>query len=171
MGEPQLRIAPELSGPNILFRYEVVDIRQIDEEEFLRSSNIDSNVLTILGRVKNLEQTAREVLVRIAQLPPEQQGVPLQQLVILSGLRSLKGFIRKQTQNMPVIIDLLDNDIIGPAFNDGRLSILRHQIKRRFGPIPEWAEERLSKLKRYEFEPLADRVLEAQNIEDLFDLQ
>ena len=62
VGEPKLRMSPKLLGPNVLFRYELVDIREIDSDEFLCSSHISSNILAILGRVKNLQQTALEVL-------------------------------------------------------------------------------------------------------------
>lgn len=69
VGEPKLRMAPELIGPGFSSRYELVDVRQIDSDGFLRSSNINSNILAILGQVKDLQQTAQEVLARIAKLP------------------------------------------------------------------------------------------------------
>lgn len=72
---------------------------------------------------------------------------------------------------MPVVIDLLDNAIIGPAFNDGRLSIIQRQITHRFGQIPDWVEARLKMLSRAEFDPLADRILDARRLEDLFEPQ
>ena len=47
--------------------------------------------------------------------------------------------------------------------------ILRRLIAKRFGPIPAWAEERLAKLSLAELEDLSLRVLDAQNINEMFD--
>ena len=49
----------------------------------------------------------------------------------------------------------------------GELKILRRQIKKRFGSVPNWAEERLAKLSAKELEDLSVRVLDAKSIETL----
>ena len=171
VGEPKLRMSPKLLGPNVLFRYELVDIRQINGNELLHSHALGSNILAILGQVNNPQQTAREVLVRIAQSPPEQRAVALSQFMLISGLRGLENFVKKEAQRMPILTDILDHKVIGPAFNDGRLSIIRRQITHCFGQIPDWVEARLQTLSRDEIEPLADRILDAQRLQDLFEPQ
>src|SRR3954454_20995975 len=55
LGKPALRMAPELLGSSFSFRYELVDLRQIDANDFLRGPASAGNVLAILGRVKNPE--------------------------------------------------------------------------------------------------------------------
>ncbi len=50
----------------------------------------------------------------------------------------------------------------------GEISVLRRQLKRRFHRIPDWAEERLERASRKELESWADRVIEAQAIEEVF---
>jgi hypothetical protein len=47
------------------------------------------------------------------------------------------------------------------------LTILRRQIEKRFGPIPNWAQERLAGRSTKELEELSVRVLDAESIEDL----
>lgn len=172
VGEGPLRMVPELLGPAFSFRYELVDLRQIDEEHFLQGPAKAGNVLAILGRVKNLEETAREVLRRIVQLAQDQQALALQQLMILSGLRRLEDFVRKEAQHMPLEINLLDNAVIGPAIRqgmrEGSLSIIRRQLKHRFGQLPEWVEPRLTALSFEQLEELSDRLLDAARLEDLF---
>jgi predicted transposase YdaD len=120
------------------------------------------------------------VLSRIAQLPPDQRPLALQQLMILSGLRGLEEFVRKEAQHMPLEINLLENTVIGPALRqgmeqgmkqgmqEGRLSIIRRMLTHRFGQLPEWVEPRLSALSGERLEELSDRLLDARRLEDLF---
>ena len=51
---------------------------------------------------------------------------------------------------------------------EGEAAILRRQLTRRFGPLPTWAEDRLTQASLPELERWADRVLEAQQIEEVF---
>ena len=44
----------------------------------------------------------------------------------------------------------------------------RRLIEKRFGPMPQWAEERLAALSAAELEDLGERVLTAKTIEELF---
>jgi hypothetical protein len=51
------------------------------------------------------------------------------------------------------------------------LTILRRQIKKRFGSVPKWAEERLAKLSAKELEELSVRVLDAKSIKSLSEIE
>ncbi len=114
----------------------------------------------------------REVLSRIAQLPPEQRELALKQLMILSGLRGIDRFVRREAQRMPSEINFLDNVILAPAvrqgMREGRLSIIRRQLTRQFGQIPEWVEARLSTSSSEQLDKLSDRLLDASRLEDIF---
>jgi len=74
---------------------------------------------------------------------------------------------------MPIMHDIMDHEIIGPAIRQGMqqegLSILRRLIEKRFGPLPPSAEERLTHLSVTELEDLSLRVLDAKGMDDLFD--
>ena len=82
---------------------------------------------------------------------------------------------------MPLLDDIMDNKVFGPVIRQGREKgvaqgrleerglILRLQIAKRFGPLPGWAEERLANLSLPELEDLSLRVLDAQNINEMFD--
>jgi len=48
------------------------------------------------------------------------------------------------------------------------LTLLRRLIEERFGPIPQWAEDRLATRSAAELEELGVRVLKAKTIEELF---
>ena len=78
---------------------------------------------------------------------------------------------------MPILDDIMDHDVIGPAIRqglqqgrqEGELAILRRLIQKRFGPLPAWADERLTKSSIADLEDLSLRLLDVSNINDLFD--
>jgi hypothetical protein len=94
---------------------------------------------------------------------------------------------------MPIMHDILDHEIIGPAIKQGiqegilqgrqlglqlglqqgmqqeGISILRRLIEKRFGPLPASAEDRLTRLSVAELEDLSLRVLDAKGMDELFD--
>lgn len=45
----------------------------------------------------------------------------------------------------------------------------QRMLRRRFGPLPEWAQQRLRSASSEELETWADRVLDAQRLEDVFE--
>lgn len=81
-------------------------------------------------------------------------------------------------------IDLSENEVLGPAYLRGReegreqgreegehlgqITLLRRQIERKFGPLPSWAEEKLSECSTQDLETIALRVLDATALNDLF---
>jgi len=97
--------------------------------------------------------------------------------MILAGLRKLEGTIRTEVKRMPILDDIMDHDVIGPAIREGlqrgrqegELAILRRQMEKRFGAIPAWADERLTKLSTPEIEDLSLRLLDAKSINEFFD--
>src|SRR5215831_11899269 len=96
----------------------------------------------------------------------------LTRLVILAGLRKTLGkIVEEEARKVPILNDILDHEVIGPEIKKGiqmgELKVLRRQIKKRFGSVPNWAEERLEKLSAKELEELSVRVLDAKGIETL----
>ena len=81
---------------------------------------------------------------------------------------------------MPVLNDIMDNKVIGPAIRQGRaegrlegriegqLEMLTSQIQKRFGRIPPAISQRIAALKPAQLKRVALRLLDAQRIEDLF---
>jgi hypothetical protein len=104
----------------------------------------------------------------------------LKKLTILAGLRKLGDSISAEVKHMPVLDDIMDHDLLGPAIRQGReagreegrreegLTILRRLLAKRFGTLPNWLDERLSKLSTAEVGELSPRVLDAKSIEELF---
>ena len=84
---------------------------------------------------------------------------------------------------MPLIIDLMENDLRGPILRQGREEgkeegreegkvageqrIIRLQLEKRFGPLPEWATAKLASLGVAEIELLAERIYDASSLDHL----
>jgi hypothetical protein len=80
---------------------------------------------------------------------------------------------------MPLLDDISDNKVLGREYKrglqegrqvgirEGQLIILRRQIEKRFGAIPNWAEEQLTARSARELEDLSVRIFDAPSIEDM----
>ena len=81
---------------------------------------------------------------------------------------------------MPILDDIMDHDLLGPAIRQGmqkgleqgvqrgELIILRRQLNRRFGVMPAAIDERLSTLSTAELEDLSVRLFDVKSIDELF---
>ena len=83
---------------------------------------------------------------------------------------------------MPVLNDIMDNKVIGPAIRQGRaegraegrmegqVEIVLSMVENRFGRIPPAVGQRIAALKPAQLKRVGLRLLDAQRIEDLFAL-
>ena len=53
VGEAPLRMASELRGDDVWFRYRAIDIRELDGERLLESEGVGDNVIAILARLRD----------------------------------------------------------------------------------------------------------------------
>ena len=183
VGEAPLRMESELRGPDVWFRFRAVDIRSLDGERLLESEGVGDNVIAILARLRDHKEAIRKIVQRIAGLESPDRERALGQLLILSGLRHLTSIVEQEVRKMPIHIDLMENDYLAPAYKrglqegelkgklegelKGELTVLRRLIAKRFGPIPTWAEERLTARTKVELEELSERIFDARSLEEL----
>jgi hypothetical protein len=170
----------ELRGPHLEYSYRLVDVRDLDGERLLKSGRVDDNIVGLLTRLSDQRRAVRVVVQRIKRLREGERQSALARLVILAGLRKTLGkMVEEEARKVPILNDILDHEVIGPEIKKGiqkgieigELKILRRQIKKRFGSVPKWAEERLAKLSAKELEELSVRVLDAKSIESLLKIE
>ena len=81
---------------------------------------------------------------------------------------------------MPILNDIMDHKVLGREFKrglqeglqegrqegrqEGERKILRRQMEKRFGVIPEWVDQRLSVLSEHEIEELGVRLLDTHTL-------
>ena len=123
-------MASELSGLDVLSRYRVIDIRELDGDELLASPDMGDNVIAILTRLRDHKEAIRAIVARIAELPESERHVAVQQLVIVAGLRRLGQTVKEEVRKMPIVVDIMENDIIGPAIRQGLEQGLRRVVKK-----------------------------------------
>jgi hypothetical protein len=179
VGEAPLRMDSELRGPDVSFRYRAVDIREVDGDLLLESKEVGDNVIAILARLRDHKDAIRRIVVKIEASVEIDRETALQALLILAGLRGLEELVEEEARKVPIFYDILDNKVLGREFKKGlkegelkgelkgELRVLRRQIEKRFGAIPERVEEHLATRSTTELEELSVRVLDAQSIEDL----
>jgi hypothetical protein len=107
-------------GPSHVCLYSIIDIRLLDEETPLNSPFASDNILAILTLHKDRRETIRRILARIAKLEAGARDAAFSKLIILAGLRKLGDSIRTEVKHMPILDDIMDHDVIGPAIRQGR---------------------------------------------------
>jgi hypothetical protein len=171
VGGSPLAMPAVLASHSLEFRCRVVDIREMDGEALLASGHPEENVIAVLMRLGDRRAAVRRILERIAESEPGRRGIALREFTILAGLRHLREIIQEETKTMPILDDIMDHDILGPAIRQGRmegeLTVVMRQIEKRFGPVPAWARQRLEAMSAPEVEETALRLLDAASLEEL----
>ena len=185
VGEAPLKMEDELRGPDLWFRYRALDIRELDGERLLKRDAVGDNILALLAGCSDNRTAVRTTLQKIARLPAGEREAVLGLLMILSGLRHLEETVEQEARKMPILN--IENKVLGREFKrgleegkqlgleegkqqgreEGELKVLRRQIEKRFGPLPDWAEKRLASRSASELEELSIRVLDAETLEEL----
>jgi predicted transposase YdaD len=184
VGNAELRMPSELVGLNFSCRYKIIDIRELDEESLLSSPFDGDNIMAILTRHRDRRETIRRILERIATLEGERRDQAFKKLMILAGLRKLADSVRTEVKHMPILDDIMDHDVIGPAIREGiqkglkegrqegrqegEAAILRLLLAKRYGALPAWVDQRLTDLSITQLEELSLRVFDAKSLEELF---
>jgi hypothetical protein len=168
VGEAPLRMAGEYRpNDDVSIRYKAVDARELDGERLLHSDGISDNVVAILAGLSNQRKAVRQIVSRIAALEEPGRWSALEQLLILAGLRHLGSLVKEEVKHMPITESILNHDVLGPILKEGGLRMLRRQIAKRFGAIPDWAEERLASMSASDLDELSERVLDASSLVEL----
>jgi hypothetical protein len=168
VGDEAPRMETKIQGPMLNYEFRLVDVRDLDGERLLASPVVDDNIVGLLTRLKDVRGAVRQLLSRIGALEPGEREEALARLLVVAGLRKALGtVIEEEAKKMPILNDILDHEVIGREYKRGELTVLRRLIAKRFGSLPPWVEERLSKLSAKELEDLSVRVLDVTTIEEL----
>ena len=146
----------ELIGPRLSFRYDLIDIREVEGEALLASDQLGDNVIAILTRVRHRRRSAQAVIRKLAGVDEDARELYLRALLELAGLRGIEEFVEGEARKMPLLNSILDNKVLGREFlrgheegreegvEIGELRSLRRQLNAKFGILPEWARQTLA---------------------------
>ncbi|HEX4168031.1 MAG TPA: DUF4351 domain-containing protein, partial [Bryobacteraceae bacterium] len=129
----------------------------------------------MLGRLRNKHRVVREIVTRIAALEPLGRDLLLRQLLILAGLQRLEELIEGEAKKMPILESILEHKVLGREFKrglkegqqQGELKLILGMLEKRFGPLPESAEQKVRALPEPELLQLGLRLLDVQSLEEL----
>ncbi len=153
IGDEKMTMKNSFEYENIKFRFNLIDIRDIDYEEFLESDIPEFVILGILAKFdKGTERVvAKNILDRIITITETdirykgtlEQEKYLKQIDVMSGLRGLRGLqniIIETINNMPITLDITkdlryqEGKQIGEATGEARGETIGEQ-KERFKNI------------------------------------
>lgn len=109
-----------INHPNLQYRVEVKDIREIPYEKFIESDNPEEIILAILGGFHgvNPEKVLDEILAKLVEVSKrvKKLGKFTYQLRTIAKLRKLREITIKKLENMPLIIEFTEQEILSDPF-------------------------------------------------------
>jgi len=163
IGREPLRMRSVFETPTMRYEFQLLDIREVDSEPLLTSDDWGDNVLALLTSVEQ-ERVLLRVEQQIRKLKGEEQETAARLFVIVSGIIGLEEAVLKRLH----MIDIMENKVLGPAILKGEAIIVATQLEKRFGALPDWVGEKLGNAKEPELITWAERVLSAQNLDEVF---
>ena len=180
----------ELSMPSavvcegrIVYRYNLVNVADLDAEPMLASPDVRDNILAVLMRLGDRERALHRILGRIGDLRDASRREAFQQLRRLAGLRQMGELVEEEGRRMFVFEDYLEHDTFGPVLakrmerereegliagrREGAWQLVQKCLAKRFGEVPEPVLRHLSALSLSELEDVTFRVFTANKPEDL----
>ncbi len=180
VGAEPMRMKDRMEGPGYSFRFNLLDARTLETEPLLDSPSMGDNVIAILTRLGGERETVRRILKRIAHGSRPSRNEAMGELYTIAGLRSLETLIQEEMDQMPILIDIMENKVLGPPLRKARREGRREGIREgerglavrmaehRFGPIPPATRQRIEALTEAQLRRAEVRLLDARLIEDLF---
>lgn len=200
-GSAPLAMSNSLAFEALQFRYGLIDIRTINHNYLLADGSLADAVFAALAASEKTEHqlVTRTVVKRLSRLPTKEQRDWLEKLMIVSGIRGYEDIVREEAEKMGISLDIRDNKFFQEAYAagiedgmekgmekgiekgiekgmekgmaKGEQALLQRQLERRFGPMPEWARQRVEAADPAALEQMGLRLLEAQRLEDVLDGQ
>jgi predicted transposase YdaD len=165
---------------SLQFRYRLIDLRAISTEYLYASEAPGDSVLAILAEAGAEPEGVKRIVQELGKLPAHEQRDWFEKLMILAGVRGVEQTVREEVQKMGISLDIRDNLFFKEAYaagiedgmekgmEKGEAAILRRLLERRFGSLPEWAQQRIEQANRVQLEELGLRLLDAAQLEDIF---
>ena len=145
----------------------VGQIREIEAEALIKTGNHGDLALAVLAGGGGAR--LGDILRKAAAVKDTRRDWLLAKILILSGLRGVAGRVELELKRMGVVIDVTKNPVLmrwSREFHvEGMHQVLHVQLETKFGPLPKWAGDRMSKVTPSQIERWAKKVLTADTLE------
>jgi hypothetical protein len=173
--EPQ-RLETGYSTPSMDFRFEIVNLREYDADLLLASDDWADIALALLAK-GDREKVLGVAVSRLRRMGREERAWASGTIILLSGILGIEDTVNERMKEAGMI-DLMENKVVGPMIlqaeqkgrsegrQEGMQGLLLDLLTERFGPLPEWATDRLRTASSEELHAWAKRVLHSASLAD-----
>ena len=112
------RVPDRVEEDGQIFRYEVLDLRDIPAEDLIETGNPGDLALAVLANGGNAR--LREIVQRAAAMKGVQRKRLLAKILILSGLRGAAQKVELEMKHMGVIIDVTKNPVLMRMYREAQ---------------------------------------------------
>ena len=123
IGERPCSMTSHIEEESVSYRYNLTDIRNIDEEAFLQSGWAAERALAILSGAQDKRATIRRILASWNETSRRDKANLVLNLMLLSRLRRLKDVIAEEVQNMSFTLDIMGDETIRGFFDKGQATL------------------------------------------------
>ncbi|HEX4946639.1 MAG TPA: hypothetical protein VFZ34_08255 [Blastocatellia bacterium] len=183
LGQKPLKMAGYIDEPNLQFRYEVIDLRDLDAEVLLQSPSVDDRIMAILCHANDERLKVRRILKSLRPLPAKIQGDKITQLLILSRLRGLTDMITNEVKKQNILTEIIaespflteltqklvqkkTKEVLAQKELEAEAKLLTRQLEALHGKLPKWAKEKIATANKRTLEKWAVRLLKAKTLEE-----
>jgi hypothetical protein len=167
IGEKPMNMVAVINEPTLQFHYELIDIRDLDGEPLLQSEAPEDNLIALLCRLQDQRRAVRTVLEKFEKLPDKARADARVKLDILSQLRGLADIILTEAKAMQIEWSFDRAPFAGTALKQREGRILTTLLESRFGPLPEWAQQKIAAANADTREQWLLNLMKANSLEEL----
>ncbi len=180
LGREPLRMEQSFTSPSMNYRFEIVNLRELDSEVLLASEDWADNALALLAKGEP-EKVLEVILPRLRAMNSEDQDWAAGTLLQLSGILGIEETVNDRLKEVGMI-NLMENKVLGPLIRqqfeqgeqkgrsegrqEGRQDLLLEQLTEKFGPLPVWAMKRLEAASSEDLHTWAKRILSGTTLEE-----
>ena len=163
VGEKKLKIKNHIKTKDLVYNYEVRDIREFDCSVLIESENIADNIIAVLCDVKDMDKLLKKLNDRLKNYSPKKREDYLRKFFYLLGLRKdIKRTYKEKIKgaDMPFVIDIESH----PLFLEGKEKGIEKGIEKgkKAGLLEGQYQEKLaiarSLLEILDDETISDKV-------------
>jgi hypothetical protein len=188
IGDEPCRISASLEEEGLVYRYRVIDIKEIPCDVLLESDRTEDLVIAFLCRITDKSELFRKLRAKLENLDPRERADFLAKLLTILGLRPMLkeevlSFVREVTK-MPITVrlekDLVENfpvigDLVKQGIQEGIQQGLQQGLQKgKIEGVIEGKQESLIKILEIRFgeieESLRERIKSIREVEKLNNL-
>ena len=188
VGREPLRLESGYTSPSMNFKFEIINVRELDAGPLMASDDWADNALALLAK-GDREKALDMALSRLRAMNSEDRAWASATLLVLSGILGIEETVNERMKEAGMI-DLMENKVLAPLIlkqiemgeqrgrsegmqvgmqvgrQVGMLDLLHELLTEKFGALPAWAAQRLQAATAEDLHTWAKRVIHGATLED-----